>query len=86
MLAPACQRLINKRLAARVCAPSAAHPGHAGFEDCSSSIVTALVTIDANKVSPKRETVMKEADLFRQYAKEASLGASSNLNREALAC
>jgi hypothetical protein len=38
-----------------------------------------LVTKDANKVSPKRETVMKEADLFQQYAKEASLEASSNL-------
>jgi hypothetical protein len=28
-------------------------------------------------VSPKQETVMKEADLFRRYAKEAMRGASS---------
>ena len=32
---------------------------------------------DATKVTPKQETVMKEADLFRQYAEEAMLRASS---------
>jgi hypothetical protein len=32
---------------------------------------------DANKVSPKQEDVMKEADLFRQYAKEAMRWSSS---------
>jgi hypothetical protein len=32
---------------------------------------------DANKVSPKQQTVMKEADLFRQYAKKAMRWSSS---------
>jgi hypothetical protein len=32
-----------------------------------------LVAKDATKVSPKQDTVMKEADLFRQYAKEAQI-------------
>ena len=36
-----------------------------------------FVAKDATKVSPKQETVMKEADLFLQYAEEAMRRASS---------